>query len=145
MEYLLVSSCFAGNKTKYNGKDNYLESLNLLKEKYKLVFVCPEVVGGLSIPRNPSEIIGNKVISNQGVDVTNEYKKGADVALYLVKKYNIKKALLKESSPSCGSNTIYDGTFSSKKILGMGITSKLLNENGVIIYSENNINELLGD
>lgn len=143
MECLLVSSCFAGYKTKYNGKDNYLEIINELSKKYKLIFVCPEVVGGLSIPRNPSEIIGDKVHSNKGVDVTLEYNKGADVALYLTKKYNITKALLKESSPSCGSNMIYDGTFTGKKITGMGITTRLLVSNGVKVYSENNVLELL--
>ena len=143
MEYLLVSSCFAGYNTKYNGKNNKIDILEELSKKYKLIYVCPEVVGGLSIPRNPSEIIGDKVISNQGVDVTNEYNKGAQCALYLAKKYKIKKALLKESSPSCGSNTIYDGTFSGTKIKGVGITTKLLKENGIIVYSEKNAEELL--
>lgn len=143
MEYLLVSSCFAGYNTKYNGKNNKIDILEELSKKYKLIYVCPEVVGGLSIPRNPSEIIGDKVISNQGVDVTNEYNKGAQCALYLAKKYKIKKALLKESSPSCGSNTIYDGTFSGAKIKGVGITTKLLKENGIIVYSEKNAEELL--
>lgn len=143
MEYLLVSSCFAGYNTKYNGKNNKLEMIEKLSKKYKLIYVCPEVVGGLSIPRNPSEILGDKVISNKGVDVTNEYNKGANCALYLVKKYNITKALLKESSPSCGSNTVYDGTFSGTKIKGMGVTASLLTKHGVKIYSENNIEELL--
>jgi len=143
MECLLVSSCFAGYNTKYNGKNNKLEMIEKLSTKYKLIYVCPEVVGGLSIPRNPSEILGDKVISNKGVDVTNEYNKGANCALYLVKKYNITKALLKESSPSCGSNTVYDGTFSGTKIKGMGVTASLLTKHGVKIYSENNIEELL--
>lgn len=143
MEYLLVSSCFAGYNTKYNGKNNKIDIIDELSKKYKLIYVCPEVVGGLSTPRNPSEILGDKVISNKGVDVTKEYNKGANCALYLVKKYNITKALLKESSPSCGSNTIYDGTFSGTKIKGMGITSRLLTENGVKIYSEKNVEELL--
>lgn len=143
MEYLLVSSCFAGYQTKYNGKDNKLDVIEKLAKRYKIIYVCPEVAGGLSIPRNPSEILGNKVFSCEGVDVTSEYEKGAKTALYLVKKYNIKKALLKESSPSCGSSLIYDGTFSKKKIKGMGITVRLLNANGVKIYSENTVEELL--
>lgn len=142
-ENLLVSSCFAGNKTKYNGKDNKLDVISKLSEKYNLIYVCPEVAGGLSIPRNPSEIKDSLVFSNQGLDVTKEYFKGANVALYLVKKYNITKALFKESSPSCGSNLIYDGTFTGKKIAGMGVTTKLLKENGVSVYSEENAIELL--
>ena len=135
MECLLVSSCFAGYNTKYNGKNNKLEMIEKLSTKYKLIYVCPEVVGGLSIPRNPSEILGDKVISNKGVDVTKEYNKGANCALYLVKKYNITKALLKESSPSCGSNTVYDGTFSGKKINGKGITTRIFLENGIDVIS----------
>lgn len=143
MECLLVSSCFAGYKTKYNGGDNFLMLIRELSKKYKLIFVCPEVAGGLSTPRNPSEIRENKVFSNAGVDVTKEYEKGAKTALFLVEKYNIKKALLKESSPSCGSNLIYDGTFSKNKIKGMGITSRLLVEKGVKIYTEDTAKDLL--
>ncbi|MCR5232236.1 MAG: DUF523 domain-containing protein [Acholeplasmatales bacterium] len=143
MEYLLISGCLIGNNTKYNGLNNYTPLVEKLKEKYELIICCPEVDGGLSIPRNPSEISGNIVISNMGVDVTNEFNLGAQKALELVKKYRIKKALLKEGSPSCGTNYIYDGTFTGTKINGLGVTAKLLKENGVLLFNEKEIEKLL--
>ncbi|MGM9970543.1 MAG: DUF523 domain-containing protein [Anaeroplasma sp.] len=143
MENILVSSCLLGYNTKYNGKSNYNEKIEELKSKYNLILVCPEVVGGLSIPRLPSEIKDNRVININNEDVTINYNKGANIALLLVKKYNIKKAVLKEKSPSCGSNTIYDGSFSGTKINGMGVTARLLKEYGVEIFSENNFDELI--
>ena len=73
MEYLLISGCILGNNTKYNGKNNYNPLVLKLKEKYILIPCCPEVDGGLSIPRNPSEIQGDLVISNNGLDVTKEF------------------------------------------------------------------------
>lgn len=143
MENILVSSCLLGYNTKYNGKSNYNEKIEELKSKYNLILVCPEVVGGLSIPRLPSEIKDNRVININNEDVTINYNKGANIALLLVKKYNIKKAVLKEKSPSCGSNTIYDGSFSGTKINGMGVTARLLKEYGVEIFSENNFDKLI--
>lgn len=143
MEYLLISGCLIGNNTKYNGLNNYAPLVEKLKEKYELIVCCPEVDGGLSIPRNPSEIKGNKVISSMGVDVTKEFNIGAKKTLELVKKYNIKNALLKEGSPSCGTNYIYDGTFTGTKINGLGVTAKLLKENGVLLFNEKEIEKLL--
>lgn len=143
MEYLLISACILGKNTKYNGGNNYHPLVEKLKEKYELICCCPEVDGGLSIPRDPSEVVLDKVISINGIDVTKEYTKGALVALDLVKKYKIKKALLKDGSPSCGKNYIYDGTFSHTKVNNMGITAKLLSSNGVTIYTENDIEKLL--
>lgn len=143
MENLLVSACIFGNNTKYNGGNNYNPLIEKLKGKYNIILCCPEVDGGLMIPRNPSEIVNDKVISNIGVDVTKEFKKGASIALDLVIKYNIKKALLKDGSPSCGKNYIYDGTFTKTKVNKMGITASLLEQNGVLIYTENDIEKLL--
>ena len=143
MENLLISSCLVGNNTKYNGKNNYLPLIEKLKDKYNLIVICPEVMGGLSIPRDPSEIKGDKVISNKGNDVTKEYNLGAKIALDLAKKYNCKKALLMEKSPSCGVKKIYDGTFSKNLIDGMGITTKLLYESKIEVYSKDEIDLLL--
>ena len=143
MQNLLISSCLVGNNTKYNGKNNYLPLIEKLKDKYNLIVICPEVMGGLSIPRDPSEIKGDKVISNKGNDVTKEYNLGAKIALDLAKKYNCKKALLMEKSPSCGVKKIYDGTFSKNLIDGMGITTKLLYENKIEVYSKDEIDLLL--
>ena len=143
MENFSISSCLVGNNTKYNGKNNYLPLIEKLKDKYNLIVICPEVMGGLSIPRDPSEIKGDKVISNKGNDVTKEYNLGAKIALELAKKYNCKKALLMEKSPSCGVKKIYDGTFSKNLIDGMGITTKLLYENKIEVYSKDEIDLLL--
>lgn len=143
MENLLISSCLVGNNTKYNGKNNYLPLIEELKKKYNFIVICPEVMGGLPIPRDPSEIQGNKVISNSGKDVTTEYNLGAKIALDLAIKYNCKKALLMEKSPSCGVRKIYDGTFSKTLIDGMGITTRLLYENGIEVYSKDEIDQLL--
>ena len=142
-EYILVSSCILGENTKYNGKNNYHPLIEEIKEKYNIVKVCPEEMGGLSTPRNPSEIIGDKVVSSTGVDVTNEFVSGANIAVELVKKYNIKLAIMKDGSPSCGSLKIYDGTFSGTKIDGMGIAIRMLKELGVKVYTEENFSELL--
>ena len=143
MEYLLISSCLLGNNVKYNGKNNYIKEVELLKNKYNLIVICPEVMGGLPIPRIPSEILNGKVINKEGTDVTINFNKGAEEAIKLVKKYNIKKALLKEGSPSCGSHYIYDGTFSGTKVDGYGVTTKKLIELGLDIYSEKEIEKLL--
>ncbi len=143
MEKLLISACLIGTNCKYNGKNNYLELVEGLKKKYELIPVCPEILGGLDIPRNPSEIKNNKVISNKGIDVTKEFNLGAKSALEIAMKNNVKIALLKDGSPSCGSNYVYDGTFSKTKIKGNGITSILLKENGIKVFSENEISKLL--
>jgi uncharacterized protein YbbK (DUF523 family) len=140
---LIISSCLCGNNTKYNGGNNLIDKLELLEEKFNLITICPEVFGGLSTPRNPSEIIGDKVFSNQGLDVTENFYNGANIALEILKKHNAKYALLKEGSPSCGVYKIYDGTFSGVKVAGSGITTQMFKELGIIVYSENEIDELL--
>jgi uncharacterized protein YbbK (DUF523 family) len=132
-----------GNDTKYNGKNNYIKEIEQLKLKYELIPICPEVLGGLSIPRDPSEINNDKVISINGKDVTKEFNIGANKALNIALLNNIKYALLKDGSPSCGNTYIYDGTFKNNKIDGIGITTKLLKSRNIKIYNENNINELL--
>ena len=142
-EKLLISACLCGKHTKYNGEHNLISKISELETKYELFLVCPEVDGGLPVPRVPSEIVGKKVLNKDLVDVTNEFNAGAIIALNIVLHNNIKKALLKEGSPSCGVKTIYDGTFSGNKIQGSGVTARLLKEHGVIVYSENDIDELL--
>ena len=120
MEKLLISACLLGVNCKYNGKNNYNSQIEELKKKYELVPICPEVRGGLSIPRDPSEIKEDKVISKIGNDVTANFLSGAYQALQLVDISNIKIALLKDGSPSCGFTYVYDGTFTHTKVKGMG-------------------------
>lgn len=143
MEKLLVSACLIGENTKYNGKNNYVSDIEKLKDKYEFIIICPEIMGGLSTPRFPSEIIGDKIINSNGDNVTKEFIQGKNLTCDIAKNNNITKALLKDGSPSCGSNYIYDGTFSKTKIVGNGITAKGLREMGIIIYTEKDINNLL--
>lgn len=143
MEKILVSGCLAGFNTKYNGKNNYNSLILELKKKYELIYICPEVDGGLPIPRDPAERIGDKVVSCKGIDVTKEYTLGALHALKIAQKNNIKIAVLKDGSPSCGKTYIYDGTFSHTKINALGVTASLLHQNGIEIYTENEIEKLL--
>ena len=135
MENILISGCLIGINSKYNGQNNLRKELLDLKD-YNLIPVCPEQLGGLSTPRNPSEISGDRVVDNEGQDVTDFFIRGAEEVLKLARIFNCKKAILKESSPSCGVNKIYDGTFSGNKIDGMGITTRLLSENGIEVISD---------
>ena len=112
-------------------------------EKYEIVPICPEVLGGLPTPRIPSEIINNKVINQEGTDVTLEYITGANKALQILKDNNIKIAILKAKSPSCGKGEIYDGTFSHTIIEGNGITAKLFLENDILVLNEYNFHQYL--
>lgn len=134
-EKILVSGCLLGLNCKYDGGNNYSKAIDDFLKNYEVIPICPEIMGGLPTPRIPSEKIGDKVITKDGIDVTEQYKKGAKECLFLAKKYNIKKALLKLRSPSCGSNKIYDGTFTHTIIDGDGITAKLLKENGIEIIT----------
>ncbi len=140
---ILVSACLLGENCKYNGGNNYNEKVAKLAEKFELVPVCPECFGGLPTPRTPSEIIGDKVVSKDGVDVTKEYKDGAEKTLYIANECNICYAVLKERSPSCGFKKIYDGTFSGTLTYGNGVTADLLYSNGIRIFGENEIDNFL--
>ena len=143
MEKILISACLVGDKTRYDGRSNYHPLIKELLEKYELVPFCSEVEGGLSIPRLPSEIVNGKVINSKGIDVTNKYVDGAKKALMICQYLNIKIAILKDGSPACGVHEIHDGTFSGKKIKGMGITASLLSKNGIKVISEDEIETLL--
>ena len=138
-ERILVSACLLGVNCKYSGGNNYNEKVIDYIKDYEVIPVCPEIMGGLSTPRPPSEIIGNKIINNIGVDVTNEYTKGAEETLKLAKLFNVKKALLKAKSPSCGNGKIYDGTFSGILTTGNGVTVNLLKDNGIEVLSEQDL------
>lgn len=142
----LISACLCGVNCKYNGLNNYNEICDKLFTSGKALLVCPEQLGGLPTPRIPSEIIGKSsnilnnnngsVIDKNGNDVTPQFIKGAKETLQIAKKLNIKKAILKDGSPSCGVNYIYDGNFNGTKIKGMGLTAQLLKESSIDIISE---------
>lgn len=132
---ILVSACLCGVNCKYNGKNNLNEEMMELLKNGEALLICPEQMGGLTTPRLPSEIkiIDNeiKVFMNDGTDVTENYRRGAEEVLRLAKELNIKKAILKKKSPACGCGEIYDGTFSGTLTNGNGITAALLLENGI--------------
>ncbi|MGI6644333.1 MAG: DUF523 domain-containing protein [Bacilli bacterium] len=141
--YLLISACLLGEKCRYDGDDNFVPLVDKLKEKYTLIPICPEVDGGLSIPRIPCEIIDGKVIGSDGNDYTSFYIRGATRALELAKKHDVKVAVLKAKSPSCGVNGVYDGTFTKTLVEGKGVAAKLLSDYGLILYEEDEIEKLL--
>lgn len=139
MEKILVSACLLGSNCKYDGTNNKNEKvLKYIKAK-EVIPICPEIMGGLQTPRIPSERVENKVLSKEGIDVTSNFKKGAEEALYLAKLFNVKKALLKAKSPSCGNGLIYDGTFTHTKKEGFGVTTELLKKNGIKIITEEDL------
>ena len=138
-EKILVSACLLGVDCKYSGGNNLNEKVLDYIKDYEVIPVCPEIMGGLSTPRPPSERIGDKVLNNQGIDVTNEYTKGANETLKLAKLFNVKKALLKAKSPSCGKGKIYDGTFNGVLIEGNGVTVELLKKNGIEVITEQDL------
>lgn len=139
MAKILVSACLLGCSCRYDGKSCQNESIIALKKKYTLIPVCPEQLGGLSTPRSPSERKGDSVIMKSGEDVTAEFMRGAGEALRLAKIFNIKKAILKANSPSCGKGIIYDGSFTGQKCPGNGITAELFMKNGIAVFTEDEI------
>ena len=142
-ETLLISACLMGENCKYSGGNNYTAAVEHLKERYELIPVCPERDGGLPIPRESSERLGEKVVSKSGTDVTEQFVRGAHIALDAARRNGCTAALLKERSPSCGCGAIYDGTFTGTVIEGDGVAAELLKQNGITVYGESRINELL--
>ena len=136
---LLVSACLLGHNCKYNGGNNDNAKVHQFLADKEYIIFCPEQASGLPCPRDPAEICGDKVINRSGADVTEYFVRGAQMALELCRKHGIDTALLKESSPSCGSHLIYDGTFSKQKISGKGYTANLLAENGIKLLSEEDL------
>lgn len=141
-----ISACLGGSHCRYDGKNQSIDELMILVSKGEAEIVCPEVLGGLEIPRNPAEIIGGdgedvwknqaKVIDNTGVDVTNSYKEGAKKAYTLLQEKGISTLILKEKSPSCGTHLIYDGSFSGIKVKGMGVATAYFKAQGIKVYSD---------
>jgi len=136
---ILISACLLGQRVRYDAKLKTLQ--HPLIEKWLaqgiVLPACPEVLGGLPTPRPAAEIQVNKQIkTGSGEDVTAAFKSGAQQTLSLALKHNIKIAILTERSPSCGSTEIYDGNFSSTVIEGEGETTKLLRENGILVFSQ---------
>ncbi|KTC84639.1 MULTISPECIES: DUF523 domain-containing protein [Legionella] len=156
MVKILMSACLLGQKVRYDGGDcfqNHPVLQQWLKEG-RVVTICPEMAGGLPTPRAPAEIqdkqTGNAVLENRALvktntqrNVTQSFINGAEKALELVKKHHISVAILKAKSPSCGSDKIYDGTFTRTLIQGDGVTAALLKKEGVQVFDEDHIDDAL--
>lgn len=152
MHRILVSACLLGHPVRYNGLDTKSDDGHLRRwvEEGRVVSVCPEVAGGLAVPRPPAEITGGgggeavltglaRVIARTGADVTAEFVQGADLALAKAAEHGIRVAVLKEGSPSCGSSYSYDGSFSGARVPEPGVTTARLLAAGIRVFSEHEL------
>ncbi|CAM2006024.1 DUF523 domain-containing protein [Acanthopleuribacter pedis] len=153
MQRILISSCLVGEKVRHDGRDKLNGHPHLIRwqNEGRLVPFCPEIAGGLPIPRPPAEIQGGDgaavlrgdavVETNAGNNVTAAFVSGAEQALALAKKEGVTMAVLKAKSPSCGVGMIYDGGFNGTQIPGSGVTATLLEQNGIRVFHENQLDE----
>jgi uncharacterized protein YbbK (DUF523 family) len=135
---ILVSACLMGEKVRYDGNDNLLQHplMQRWQQEQRLLMICPEVAGGLSVPRAPAEQIGTRIITCDGADVTAAFQRGAWRAQRLAQQQGVVMAILKARSPSCGVGQIYDGSFSRRLIAGDGVTAAALRQLGIAVFSE---------
>lgn len=152
---ILVSACLLGHKVRYNGsaKAQLSALLQRLQDDDRVVVHCPELAAGMSTPRLPAEIIrgeGADVLADRarikesdGTDVTAQYQLAGWLALQTALKSDCGAALLTDGSPTCGSQTIYDGTFSNQRRAGMGVAAALLRKHGITVFAEHQVSELM--
>ena len=141
MKYF-ISACLMGKKCKYNGGDNYDEDLTFLVSNDDIVLICPEVDGGLPVPRNPVELNDHKALDKDGNDYTSFFIKGVESVIGKAEKENPDAFILQPRSPSCGIGLIYDGTFSKTLIKGNGLLSDKLLEKGYKLYTPSSFKAL---
>ena len=140
---ILVSACLLGEPCRYDGESRPCAHIIKLKEKHTLIPVCPEVMGGLPIPSAASEIQADgRLINRCGEDVTEEYRRGAQIVLELAREHGCDVAILKEKSPACGKGRIYDGSFTGTLTDGNGVCAALLLENGIRVLGESEAEEI---
>lgn len=138
---ILVSACLLGKNCKYNGGNNLNQSVLGFIEGHEVIGVCPEQLGGLSIPRLPAEMVEGIVTNKEGISVDNEFRKGAQEALAVALENKVDLAILQSRSPSCGVKEIYDGSFSGKKVKGQGVFARLLTKYGIKVLDAEDIAE----
>jgi len=149
MEKILVSACLLGERVRYDAGD--VSCLHPVLRGWaaegRLVQVCPEVAGGLAVPRPPAQIRGPgggaavlagsaRVVTIDGDDVTSAFVAGAQVALEAARRHGARLAILKDRSPSCGSTQIHDGTFAGVRVPGMGTTAAVLRAAGIAVFAD---------
>ena len=134
-----VSKCLCGYNCKYNGSNNLNDKLKDLENNNEVITICPEIFGGLPVPRIPFELKDGRAINKEGLDITDKVINGCNKALKLILDNNIDLVILKENSPTCGVNYIYDGTFTHTKIKGCGLLTQMLKENNIKVISDEEI------
>ena len=151
---ILISRCLLGEPVRYDGGAKPLNHplLRQWNEQGLLVPICPELLGGLSVPRKPAEIVGGdgadvlagraRVLTIDGEDVTAAFIAGARLARDLAEREGCAFALLKENSPSCGTHRIADGSFSGVRKPGQGVTAALLRAAGLRVFGETMLESL---
>jgi len=148
---ILVSSCLVGEKCCYDGESRLSSAVKDVSKGREVILACPEVLAGLGVPRAASEIALNgdgdtvldersKVFNSKGIDITKLFICGAEETLKIAKNNNVKYAIMKSNSPSCGVGWIYDGSFSGKIKRGNGVTVALLKRNGIEVFSDRDLN-----
>lgn len=140
---LLISACLLGCPCRYDGASKPQAQCAALLARHTVVPVCPEKLGGLPTPRPPAERQGSRVVTAAGADVTRAYRRGAEEALRRCRVFGCEAAVLKERSPSCGCGAIYDGSFTALLTAGDGVTAELLKAEGIPVYGESRLAELL--
>jgi uncharacterized protein YbbK (DUF523 family) len=133
---IVVSACLAGIKCRYDGTAFPNDRVVELVAAGRAIPVCPEVLGGLPIPRVPAEIVDGLVLTATGTDITSEFRRGAEIAVRLAVETGCREAILKARSPSCGSGQVYDGSFSGCMTAGDGIFAKMLKGVGFAVTTE---------
>lgn len=130
---ILVSACLLGENCKYNGGNNWNERVVKFCEGHRIIAVCPEQLGGLSTPRKPVEIRGERVLTADGDDCTQAFRNGVKQVLERIDGEQIDMAILQSRSPSCGVKEVYDGTFTRTLVPGMGMLARALAERGMTL------------
>ena len=136
---IMVSACLLGRKCKYNGGDNFSEKVQRFTAGHEVIPVCPEMAGGLPVPRASCEIVNGEVTDAHGISRDKEFRAGAESCLRLAEEKEIDLAILQPRSPSCGVGRIYDGSFSGKLIPGSGVFAALLEKNGFRVMSADDL------
>ena len=142
---VLVSACLLGVSCRYDGQSKAYPLVDQLCRRHEVVPVCPEIFGGLPTPRVPAERRGERVVTKTGVDVTAQYRRGAEEAVRLARMLGCTVAVLKERSPSCGSGQVYDGTFTGTLTEGFGVAAQRLADAGIRVIGESQLAEFLAE
>lgn len=136
---IVVSACLAGIRCRYDGRDYLVSGVAALAAQGRTILVCPEVLGGLPIPRAGVEQVNGRMLTENGDDLTAQFIAGAEIALNIARLAGCTAAILKSRSPTCGCGEIYDGTFSGQLMKGDGIFCTMLKGGGMKVYTENDL------